>query len=133
MYPFQYIMDTIRGWFRSKLSRNFRLEIDTLQTIQLLAAQEKKTPEEIADAILVGVFLDHQAQEENFRRWQTLTRREKEVVALICLGYNTREIADKLTIAQPTVKTHVTHILGKFGVQDRNSLRVILNGWEFKE
>lgn len=131
MYPFQYIMDTIRGWFRSKLSRNFRLEVDTLKSIQLLAAVERRSPEEIADLILINALLDRQAEEDNFNRWQTLTRREKEVAALICLNYTNREIAERLSIAQPTVKTHVSHILAKFDVEDRDALRYLLKGWDF--
>lgn len=131
MYPFRYIMDTIRDWFRRRTSRNFRLEVDTLQSIKYLAVKEKLSPEEVADLIIVNALRDIEAQEDNYNRWQTLTRREKEVAALICRGYNTQEIAARLSIAKPTVKTHVTHILSKYDVPDRQTLRLLLKGWDF--
>src|SRR5574338_120585 len=133
MYPFRYIMDSIRSWFKRRLSRNFRLEIDTLQTIQILAEREQMTPEEVADSILIHAFQNQQAQEENRRRWRTLTPREKDITGLICLNYTTRGIAEKLHIAQPTVKTHVAHILAKFDVPDRNTLKLMLSEWDFRE
>lgn len=124
-------MDTIRNWFRNRLSRNFRLEVDTLDEIKLIAAYQNRTPEEIADQIILNAIRNDQVQADNYSRWLTLTSREKEVVALICTGYNTQEIADRLIIAKPTVKTHVTHILSKFDVPNRHALRLLLNGWNF--
>ncbi len=51
-----------------------------------------------------------------------LTKKEKEVVSLICHGYRNKEIAQKLDISEQTVKSHCNRIFKKVGVSDRLQL-----------
>jgi len=51
-----------------------------------------------------------------------LTKREREIVSLICLGYRNKEIAQKLDISEQTVKSHCNRIYKKVGVTDRLQL-----------
>jgi DNA-binding CsgD family transcriptional regulator len=48
-----------------------------------------------------------------------LTRRQKEVFALVCEGLTNKHICRRLNIAQPTVKAHVSAILRAIGVSNR--------------
>jgi DNA-binding CsgD family transcriptional regulator len=71
-----------------------------------------------------------QARDENLARaagldWQTprthptLSRREREVLALVAQGLTNKEIGRTLFISEATAKVHVRHILEKLGVRSR--------------
>jgi DNA-binding CsgD family transcriptional regulator len=55
-----------------------------------------------------------------------LTRREREVLALIAAGQTNREMAESLVVSPETVKTHVRHVLGKLGVARKAEIRARL-------
>jgi DNA-binding NarL/FixJ family response regulator len=50
---------------------------------------------------------------------EPLSAREREVLALVARGTSNREIARELFISEATVKTHLTHLYAKLGVNDR--------------
>ncbi len=56
--------------------------------------------------------------EEEFRKKEELTTRQKEVLQLIAEGNATREIAEKLFISIKTVETHRSQIMKKLGIND---------------
>jgi DNA-binding NarL/FixJ family response regulator len=48
-----------------------------------------------------------------------LTRRELDVLQLVAAGHRNRDIAHDLHIGEATVKSHLLHLYGKLGVDDR--------------
>jgi ATP/maltotriose-dependent transcriptional regulator MalT len=57
-----------------------------------------------------------------------LTRREREVLALVCEGLKNREIAGRLYLSEATVKLHVRRILAKVGARSRTEAVLLSQG-----
>ena len=58
---------------------------------------------------------------------EALTEREQEVLAVVAEGLSNQQIAQRLCIAEKTVKTHVSHLLAKLGAKSRTQLA--LHAW----
>ena len=114
-------------------ARVFLQDEELIAVIKDVARQQQRPEEDIvADFTKVGLnqFL---TQSELESRWSALSRREQQVVALICLGYRNYEIAKILVIAPETVKTHLQHIFYKFDLRGSKELRFALKNWDFLE
>lgn len=59
-----------------------------------------------------------------------LTKREEEVLQMICKGYTTKEISDLLFISQKTVEGHKTNLLSK--TNSKNAINLVLYAFKNK-
>jgi DNA-binding CsgD family transcriptional regulator len=107
------------------------LDQPTLYELQNLAAQENRPKEVVAADLLAFALVQRGAAETKLRLWQELSPREREVTALVCLDYTNSQIATRLALSTPTVKTHVRNVLRKFGLSRRSDLRLVLAEWDF--
>lgn len=77
-------------------------------------------------------LMSHVVKEnEEEKRIDVLTAKERVVLQHITLGQSNKEIAADLHISEKTVKTHITHILAKLEMQDRTqaALFATKNKW----
>jgi DNA-binding NarL/FixJ family response regulator len=75
--------------------------------IRQVHAGRKRIPEDVAARLA-----EHLGDE-------TLTLREIDVLTHVAAGNRNREIAERLSISEETVKVHIRHIMEKLGAQDR--------------
>jgi len=80
---------------------------ELLTTIRAVYQGQKRISAEIASDLA-----EHTGEDE-------LTEREMEVLRLVAAGNANKEIAAQLTLAEDTVKRHVTNILAKLQANDR--------------
>jgi DNA-binding NarL/FixJ family response regulator len=84
-----------------------------VETIRQVHAGKKRVLPEIASHLA-----EHISDEP-------LTDREIEVLRHVCEGNRNRDIAEKLFVAEETVKVHIKHIMQKLGASDRTHAMAI--------
>ena len=67
------------------------------------------------------------AAEKKFEWLKTLTKRERQIFALIATGHDNDEIAEELDLALQTVRNQVSTIYSKLGVKDRFEIIKLAN------
>ena len=80
---------------------------DLLETVRLVHKGKKRIQPDLA-ATLAAHLSD-----------ESLTERQIEVLELVGAGNRNRDVADRLSISEDTVKAHVKHIMEKLGASDR--------------
>ena len=103
---------------------------ELLNSIQAVAAGEVLCSPKVT-ALLVSRIAEA-SRERGLRRVQglpNLTRRELEIIALVEEGLSNKEIAVRLEIEIPTVKTHIHNILEKLQLDGRREAAQYVREW----
>ncbi len=113
--------------------RTYRFDVsDSLQiTLSTLAHDEGRPEHELIPELLNAGLTQYTAHERVWKKWESLTAREKDVVAFVCLEYTSSEIAARLSISPDTVKARLANVFRKFEVHKRSELRRLLARWDF--
>jgi DNA-binding CsgD family transcriptional regulator len=116
---------------REKEARLFSLDAGLVSSLRQSAQAQGRPEEDVlsdwANAGQTQVSRDAAAG----ARWDSLSEREQEVLALVCMGKRNYEIAGILGIVNETVKTHLQHIFRKFSLRSKKELRLLLQDWDF--
>jgi DNA-binding NarL/FixJ family response regulator len=90
--------------------------MEVISTITAVAAGEAVCPPSLSLALFHCVARHYKSPEVSTR---VLSRRERELMALLRERLTNKEIAARLNLSEQTVKNHVHHILRKVGAPDR--------------
>jgi two-component system response regulator DegU len=108
----EYVFQGIRAGAVGYLLKDAPAD-DLVQTIRRVHAGEVFIQPEIASRLLRELIAPQD--------WliEPLSEREREVLVLVAQGYSNREIAERLVLAEGTVKNHVSNTLGKLQAENR--------------
>jgi DNA-binding NarL/FixJ family response regulator len=89
---------------------------ELIEAVLAVARGEPRIAPAMASRMLADMGRGEAPPEDPLAR---LSDREREVLALLAEGLRNREIAERLVISEPTVKTHVRHVLEKLRIRNR--------------
>lgn len=129
----------MKGWER--LLRDLRIRSpatapvyvpgDLFLAMQIQAEQEQRPKTELADELLSIALASCQMVDERILIWESLTDRQQEITAMLCLNYSNPKIAKHLGISINAVKGRVQRVLERFALHNRAELRRELAHWDF--
>ena len=111
--------------------RKFQVSESMQVTLTTLAQYEGRPENELIQDLVAAGLTQYYESEDLWKKWRSLTPREQDVAALVCLGFTNREIAARLSIAPNTVKSRLQNVLRKFNIHKRTDLRAMLSIWDF--
>lgn len=111
--------------------RKYQVSESMQVTLTTLSQHDGRPEDELIQNLLAAGLTHYYESEELWKKWEILSPREKEVIALVCLGYTNKQAAERLVISPETVKSHVRNILIKFNLSTRSELRMALEDWDF--
>jgi two-component system, NarL family, response regulator DegU len=92
---------------------------DFVATIRSVAAGQRVLPSTLTESLFTQIVEDAARKGVVNIADVKMTKREREIVDLLADGLSNKEIAERLTIATDTVKSHVHNILEKLSLRSR--------------
>ncbi len=122
----ELVLSGIRAGARGFLLKDVALE-ELLNAVRTVAEGRTIVKPAVTQRLLKGLG-KIRTSFSSLEQPDPLTERETEILRLMAGGYSNKEIADALSVAEGTVKNHVSNVLSKMGVRDRT--RAVLKAFE---
>ena len=111
----QYVKAGANGFILKDASLN-----DFLITIRTVSEGSTVLPPLLVDS-LFSQIVDHAVREgtSNLKEAVKMTKREREVIELLCEGMSNKEIGQKIHVSTYTIKSHIHNIMEKLALHTR--------------
>ena len=119
----EYVFESLRAGASGFVLKDIE-PVDLLRAIRTVASGDALLSPSVTRR-LIAEFAGRPAQRRvSGKDLQSLTEREREVLALVGVGKSNDEIAADLFVSPATVKTHVSRVMSKLYARDRAQLVV---------
>lgn len=112
-----YVFEALRAGASGFMLKNAAPE-DLVRAVRVVATGDALLDPAITRRVIED-YAQRAAPRKDHGRLARLTEREREVLRLLATGKSNAELAAHLYLGEGTVKTHVSHVLGKLGLRDR--------------
>lgn len=116
----EYVLATLRAGADGYVLKEATYEELMMAIRSVLKGKHYLSPE-ISGKLIEG-YLEGRKSFKIDSLWETLTRREREILKLIGEGYKSKEIADYLCISVHTVETHRSTLMKKLNLHNTAAL-----------
>jgi DNA-binding NarL/FixJ family response regulator len=120
-----YVVEALRAGASGFLLKDVDPD-DLVEAIRVVAAGDALLAPSVTRSLLdrFAERLPAPSQEAS-ARVANLSTREVEILGLLARGLSNHELADRLVVTVPTVKSHVSHLLTKLDIRDRTQAVII--------
>jgi DNA-binding NarL/FixJ family response regulator len=112
------LLNSVEAGARGYVTQNSPLE-ELIEAARAMYRGEVLFPKGMLTSLISRLVRRGREQDTALRRMSCLTRREKEVLALVAEGSDKDEIARLLVISPETARTHIQNLLRKLEVHSR--------------
>jgi len=120
----EYVYDALHAGASGFLLKDAPAET-LFEAVRVIAAGEALLAPTITRRLIAEFARLRPRQQARPDALAALTPRETEILGLVAEGLSNHEIAERLVLSDETVKTHVSHVLGKLGLRDRAQAVVV--------
>lgn len=114
----QTLVEVLEAGASGYLTKESPLE-DLIEAVRAVHRGDMLVPPRMLGSLVAGLIRRRREQDAALRRMSRLTRREREVLALLARGEGNVSIARALVISPQTARTHIQNVIGKLGVHSR--------------
>ena len=112
------LIEALEAGASGYLTKESPLE-ELIDAVRAVHRGETLVPPRMLGGLVSGLIRRREDQEDALRRMSRLTRREREVLALLARGAGNVAIAESLVISPETARTHIQNVIAKLGVHSR--------------